>query len=121
MNPIIFTHKDTFKNANYFSTYNNILNKNFEYVTNRCPHRGYTLSEPTVTFNNLSCGLHGWSWTLDGKSTRTDQINIVKKQAVLVDNLSSNAKTTPSYVGLEVNKAENDVWIDFPWEDWWAK
>jgi len=43
------------------------------------------------------------------------------KIAVLVDNLSSNAKTTPSYVGLEVNKAENDVWIDFPWEDWWAK
>ena len=83
MNPIIFTHKDTFKNANYFSTYNNILNKNFEYITNRCPHRGYTLSEPTETFNNLSCGLHGWSWTLDGKSTRADQINIVKKQAVL--------------------------------------
>jgi hypothetical protein len=25
------------------------------------------------------------------------------------------------FVGMEVNKAENDVWIDFPWEDWWTK
>jgi hypothetical protein len=25
------------------------------------------------------------------------------------------------YVGMEVNKAENDVWVDFPWEDWWTK
>jgi len=25
------------------------------------------------------------------------------------------------FVGMEVNKAEKDVWIDFPWEDWWTK
>jgi len=25
------------------------------------------------------------------------------------------------YVGEEVNKAENNVWIDFPYEDWWTK
>ncbi len=39
--------------------------------------------------------------------------------AVVVDNLSSQAKTCVSYWGEEVNKAENDVWIDFPYEVWW--
>jgi len=23
------------------------------------------------------------------------------------------------FVGMEVNKAEEDVWIDFPYESWW--
>ena len=39
--------------------------------------------------------------------------------AVVVDNLSSQARTCVSYWGEEVNKAENDVWIDFPYEVWW--
>jgi len=25
------------------------------------------------------------------------------------------------FCGIEVNKAENDVWIEFPYEEWWAK
>lgn len=41
--------------------------------------------------------------------------------AVLFDNLASDCKVKMDYVGKEVNKAENDVWIDFPYEDWWAK
>ena len=43
------------------------------------------------------------------------------KFAVLVDNLSSKCDVKMDYVGMEVNKAEKDVWIDFPWEDWWTK
>ena len=43
------------------------------------------------------------------------------KFAVLVDNLSSQCEVKMDYVGMEVNKAENNVWVDFPWEDWWAK
>jgi xanthine phosphoribosyltransferase len=43
------------------------------------------------------------------------------KFAVVVDNLSSNCQVKMDYVGMEVNKAENDVWVDFPWEDWWTK
>ena len=43
------------------------------------------------------------------------------KFAVVVDNLASKCATKMDYVGMEVNKAENDVWIDFPWEDWWTK
>lgn len=43
------------------------------------------------------------------------------KFAVVVDNLASKCDVKMDYVGKEINKAENDVWVDFPWEDWWAK
>jgi len=43
------------------------------------------------------------------------------KFAVLVDNVSSKCNAKMDYSGMEVNKAENDVWVDFPWEDWWTK
>lgn len=39
--------------------------------------------------------------------------------AVLVDNLSSKCHTCMDYHAWEVNKAEHDVWVDFPWESWW--
>ena len=41
--------------------------------------------------------------------------------AVVVDNLASDAIIKMDYVGMEVNKAEEDVWIEFPYENWWAK
>jgi len=41
--------------------------------------------------------------------------------AVLFDNLASNCNVKIDYVGEEVNKAEKNVWIDFPYEDWWTK
>ena len=41
--------------------------------------------------------------------------------ATVFDNLASNAKLEMNYVGEEINKAEHDVWIDFPFEDWWTK
>lgn len=40
--------------------------------------------------------------------------------AVLIDNEASTFKGVDFY-GMEINKAENDVWVDFPWEDWWTK
>ena len=43
------------------------------------------------------------------------------KFAVVVDNLSSKCDAKMDFWGIEVNKAEDDVWIDFPYEDWWAK
>jgi uncharacterized protein len=43
------------------------------------------------------------------------------KFAVLVDNLASKCTANMDFVGMEVNKAENNVWVDFPWEDWWTK
>ena len=43
------------------------------------------------------------------------------KFAVLVDNLASKCAVKMDYAGMEINKAEEDVWVDFPWEDWWTK
>jgi len=47
--------------------------------------------------------------------------NFNVKFSVLVDNLASQCEVKMDYVGMEINKAENDVWVDFPWEDWWLK
>ena len=41
--------------------------------------------------------------------------------ATVVDNLASQCKVKMDYVGMEINKAENDVWVEFPWEEWWTK
>ena len=38
--------------------------------------------------------------------------------ATVVNNESSDF-TNVSYSGLEINKAEDDVWVVFPFEDWW--
>jgi xanthine phosphoribosyltransferase len=43
------------------------------------------------------------------------------KFAVIVDNLSSKCNAKMDFVGMEVNKAERDVWIEFPYEEWWTK
>jgi hypoxanthine phosphoribosyltransferase len=39
--------------------------------------------------------------------------------ATLVDNEASAGKLNVSYSAVDLNKAEEDVWIVFPWEDWW--
>ena len=39
--------------------------------------------------------------------------------AVVVDNLASQCSVGMNYWGMEVNKAEEDVWVDFPYEEWW--
>ena len=41
------------------------------------------------------------------------------KFAVVFDNLSSDCKVSMDFCGEEINKAENDVWIVFPYEEWW--
>jgi hypoxanthine phosphoribosyltransferase len=39
--------------------------------------------------------------------------------SVLVDNEASASKLNINYNAIDLNKAEEDVWIVFPWEDWW--
>lgn len=41
--------------------------------------------------------------------------------AVVVDNLASKCDVKMDYWGIEINKAEHDVWIDFPYENFWMK
>ena len=40
--------------------------------------------------------------------------------AVLYDNLASKSSIGASYVGEEIDKSDDDVWIDFPYESWWT-
>jgi uncharacterized protein len=47
--------------------------------------------------------------------------NVNFKFAVLFDNLASECTVKMDFCGEEVNKAENNIWIDFPYEDWWTK
>jgi hypoxanthine phosphoribosyltransferase len=41
------------------------------------------------------------------------------KFAVIIDNLASKCNAKMDFVGEEINKAEKDVWIEFPYEEWW--
>lgn len=41
--------------------------------------------------------------------------------ATLYDNESSRSTLTVDYSAVTINKAEEDVWIDFPWESWWQR
>jgi xanthine phosphoribosyltransferase len=43
------------------------------------------------------------------------------KFAVLFDNLASNASIKMDFAGEEINKSVDDVWIEFPYEEWWTK
>ena len=61
-----------------------------------------------------------WQSGCFSKDKRWNQIwgNNVRV-AVLVDNESSKSKLNVSYSAIDLNKAEEDLWIVFPWEDWW--
>jgi hypoxanthine phosphoribosyltransferase len=39
--------------------------------------------------------------------------------AALVDNEASASELKISYSAVDLNKAEDDCWIVFPWENWW--
>jgi uncharacterized protein len=54
---------------------------------------------------------HRWS-TVWNKSVRI---------ATLYDNESSKSELNIDYSGVTINKAEEDSWIVFPWEDWWQR
>lgn len=41
--------------------------------------------------------------------------------AVLVDNESSKSEIPVSYSAIDINKAQEDSWIVFPWESWWQR
>ena len=47
--------------------------------------------------------------------------NINVRIATLYDNESSKSELTVDYTAVTINKAEEDVWIDFPWESWWRR
>lgn len=41
--------------------------------------------------------------------------------AVLYDNESSKSELSIDYSAVTINKAEENCWVVFPWEDWWTR
>jgi hypoxanthine phosphoribosyltransferase len=58
---------------------------------------------------------------LPGDTAWEDIWNSNIRFAVVVDNLASQCSVGVFYAGMEINKAEEDVWIEFPYEEWWTK
>lgn len=77
------------------------------------------INDTGATFNWI---MQDWKSNCFPNDPSWDEVwNQNVKFAVVVDNLSSKCDVKMDFVGMEVNKAENDVWVDFPWESWWAK
>ena len=77
------------------------------------------INDQGTTLNWL---MNDWESSCLPGDPRWDHVwNYNVKFAVVVDNLSSKCNIGMDYIGMEVNKAENDVWIEFPYEEWWTK
>ena len=76
------------------------------------------INDTGATFNWI---MKDWRSGCMPNESRWDSVwNQNVRFAVLFDNLASNCDVKMDYSGEEINKAEHDVWIDFPWEHWWA-
>lgn len=60
--------------------------------------------------------LKDWNW--DGKAEFWGK-NV--RFAAIVDNEASKSEHQVEYCGTTINKAEDDVWIVFPFENYWNK
>jgi len=61
-------------------------------------------------------------WASGNTTASWDSIwNHSVKFAVIVDNLASDCGTKMDYSSLEINKAQDPSWVDFPWETWWRR
>jgi len=77
------------------------------------------INDSGATFNWL---LNDWpSGCLPNNEAWNNVWNNNVRFAVVVDNSSSKCNVQMDYYGMEINKAEKDVWIEFPYEEWWTK
>lgn len=77
------------------------------------------INDTGATFNWI---INDWKGSCFPQDPAWDEVwNQNVRFAVLVDNLASNCEYAMDYAGMEINKAEDNVWVDFPWEDWWQK
>ena len=77
------------------------------------------INDTGATFNWI---MQDWSSGCFPQDPAWDEVwNNNVKFAVVIDNLASKCDVKMDFVGREINKAERDVWVDFPWEDWWTK
>lgn len=61
------------------------------------------------------------NWIIDNWSSTPNHIDWGRavRFAMVIDNESSEAKSTPHYCGKTINKAAKDQWIVFPYEEFW--
>jgi hypoxanthine phosphoribosyltransferase len=78
------------------------------------------INDTGATFNWL---MDDWRGSCLPDEKRWDNLiwNYNIRFAVVFDNLASECRVKMDYCGEEINKAEKDVWIDFPYEEWWTK
>jgi hypoxanthine phosphoribosyltransferase len=77
------------------------------------------INDSGATFNWI---MEDWrSGCLPNDDAWKDIWNQNVKFVVLVNNLASKCDVSIDFCGMEINKAEEDCWVDFPWEDWWSK
>ena len=73
------------------------------------------INDTGATINHI---LTDWpSGCLPDSPAWNDVWNNNVKFAVLVNNITSTS--TVNYFGTEINKTEKDVWVTFPWEEFW--
>ena len=60
--------------------------------------------------------LQDWKWS--GEPIKWGE---TVRFATIIDNESSKAEVTPQYSGDTINKAVDDSWIVFPYEEWWMR
>ena len=70
----------------------------------------------------LNWVMEDWQSSCLPTDARWDHVwNQNVKFAVVIDNLASKCKVKMDYCGIEVNKAEDPSWIQFPYENFWMK
>jgi len=78
------------------------------------------INDTGATFNWL---MDDWRGACLPDEKRWDNLvwNYNIRFAVVFDNLASECRVKMDYCGEEINKAEKDVWVNFPYEEWWTK
>ena len=78
------------------------------------------INDTGATFNWL---MDDWRGACLPDEKRWDNLvwNYNIRFAVVFDNLASECRVKMDYCGEEINKAEKDVWVNFPYEEWWTR
>jgi hypoxanthine phosphoribosyltransferase len=107
-----FGYQDTLKRDPAFANipYLDTLSKNILIVDD--------INDTGATFNWL---IEDWKSGCLPDNPRWDTVwgNNVRF-AALVENTATKSKVKIEYIGMEVNKDKDNIWVEFPYENWWS-